>query len=77
MLYVADPSREADGIAASQDRGPFMVKEGLISSRKPCNASGPTNWRGISQFSTPEESKSNPLGKGLPAGPGAAGQDCS
>ena len=51
-----------------------MVREGLISKREAVQRIGPEQ---LSQYLYPifdmkEESKSNPLGKGLPAGPGAA-----
>jgi len=51
-----------------------MVKEGLISRQEAVLRIGPDQ---IAQylypiFDTHEESKSNPLGKGLPAGPGAS-----
>jgi phosphoenolpyruvate synthase/pyruvate phosphate dikinase len=51
-----------------------MVKEGAISKREAVQRIGPDQ---IAQylypiFDTKEESKVNPLGKGLPAGPGAA-----
>ena len=51
-----------------------MVREGLISKKEAVQRIGPEQ---LSQylypiFDTKEESKSNPLGKGLPAGPGAA-----
>jgi pyruvate,orthophosphate dikinase len=51
-----------------------MVKEGLISRAEAVQRIGPEQ---LSQymypiFDTKEESKANPLGKGLPAGPGAA-----
>jgi pyruvate,orthophosphate dikinase len=51
-----------------------MVKEGLISKGEAVQRIGPDQ---LSQYIYPifdakEESKTNPLGKGLPAGPGAA-----
>ncbi len=51
-----------------------MVKEGLISKREAVQRIGPDQ---LSQYLYPifdikEESKATPLGKGLPAGPGAA-----
>ena len=51
-----------------------MVREGLISKQEAVQRIGPEQ---LSQylypiFDTKEEAKSNPLGKGLPAGPGAA-----
>src|SRR5574342_1186780 len=51
-----------------------MVKEGLISKAEAVQRIGPDQ---LAQYLYPifdmkEESKSNPLGKGLPAGPGAA-----
>ncbi len=51
-----------------------MVKEGLISKQEAVQRIGPDQ---LAQYLYPifdskEEAKSNPLGKGLPAGPGAA-----
>ena len=51
-----------------------MVREGLISKQEAVQRIGPEQ---LAQYLYPifdmkEESKSNPLGKGLPAGPGAA-----
>ncbi|HSB44409.1 MAG TPA: pyruvate, phosphate dikinase, partial [Nitrospira sp.] len=51
-----------------------MVKEGLISKAEAVQRIGPDQLAQYLYpiFDTKEESKSNPLGKGLPAGPGAA-----
>jgi pyruvate, orthophosphate dikinase len=51
-----------------------MVREGLISNREAVQRIGPEQLAQYLYpiFDTKEESKSNPLGKGLPAGPGAA-----
>ena len=51
-----------------------MVKEGLISKREAVQRISPDQLAQYLYpiFDTNEESKSNPLGKGLPAGPGAA-----
>ncbi len=51
-----------------------MVKEGLISKEEAVQRIGPDQLAQYVYpiFDTKEESKANPLGKGLPAGPGAA-----
>jgi pyruvate,orthophosphate dikinase len=51
-----------------------MVKEGAISRREAVQRIGPDQLAQYLYpiFDTKEESKANPLGKGLPAGPGAA-----
>ncbi|HEX9155138.1 MAG TPA: putative PEP-binding protein, partial [Nitrospira sp.] len=51
-----------------------MVKEGLISKAEAVQRIGPDQLAQYLYpiFDTKEESKTNPLGKGLPAGPGAA-----
>jgi pyruvate,orthophosphate dikinase len=51
-----------------------MVSEGLISKREAVQRIGPDQLAQYLYpiFDTKEESKVNPLGKGLPAGPGAA-----
>ena len=51
-----------------------MVREGLISKQEAVQRIGPEQLAQYLYpiFDTKEESKSNPLGKGLPAGPGAA-----
>jgi pyruvate, orthophosphate dikinase len=51
-----------------------MVKEGAISKREAVQRIGPDQLAQYLYpiFDTKEESKANPLGKGLPAGPGAA-----
>jgi pyruvate,orthophosphate dikinase len=51
-----------------------MVKEGLISKQEAVQRIGPDQLAQYLYpiFDTNEESKTNPLGKGLPAGPGAA-----
>ena len=51
-----------------------MVKEGLISKQEAVQRIGPDQLAQYLYpiFDTKEESKVNPLGKGLPAGPGAA-----
>jgi pyruvate,orthophosphate dikinase len=51
-----------------------MVREGLISKQEAVQRIGPEQLAQYLYpiFDTNEESKSNPLGKGLPAGPGAA-----
>ncbi len=51
-----------------------MVKEGAISKREAVQRIGPDQLAQYLYpiFDTREESKANPLGKGLPAGPGAA-----
>ena len=51
-----------------------MVKEGLISKAEAVQRIGPDQLAQYLYpiFDTKEESKANPLGKGLPAGPGAA-----
>ena len=51
-----------------------MVKEGVISKEEAVQRIGPDQLAQYLYpiFDTKEESKANPLGKGLPAGPGAA-----
>jgi pyruvate,orthophosphate dikinase len=51
-----------------------MVREGLISKQEAVQRIGPDQLAQYLYpiFDTNEESKSNPLGKGLPAGPGAS-----
>src|SRR3989449_6088652 len=51
-----------------------MVREGLISKQEAVHRIGPEHLAQYLYpiFDTNEEAKSNPLGKGLPAGPGAA-----
>ena len=51
-----------------------MVKEGLISKQEAVQRIGADQLAQYLYpiFDTKEESRSNPLGKGLPAGPGAA-----
>jgi pyruvate, orthophosphate dikinase len=51
-----------------------MVKEGIISKQEAVQRIGPDQLAQYLYpiFDTKEESKTNPLGKGLPAGPGAA-----
>src|SRR5437899_251513 len=51
-----------------------MVREGLISKQEAVQRIGPEHLAQYLYpiFDTNEEAKSNPLGKGLPAGPGAA-----
>ena len=51
-----------------------MVKEGLISKQEAVQRIGPDQLAQYLYpiFDTKEEAKSNPLGKGFPAGPGAA-----
>ena len=51
-----------------------LVKEGAISKREAVQRIGPDHLAQYLYpiFDTKEESKANPLGKGLPAGPGAA-----
>jgi pyruvate, orthophosphate dikinase len=61
------------GIAAVKIAGD-MVKEGLISKAEAVQRIAPDQLAQYLYpiFDTKEESKTNPLGKGLPAGPGAA-----